>query len=257
MALTTPPLPDFSADCRYGIPDKTGTASFWNPASSAASELPWSGYLQPSSRATAADHSGESHSLRLSEAGEQDILLDILWQGDPHDYPQGISHPSLPPIGQLLLLGDGLTTRHLQLITGQTISAEVLSSQEVAGEGLPRQCFPELVELGHPLMCRRVCLHPTPRQPPGQPLLYAASWWDPLRIQEFLPDPSLPIGQSLWSARREIFRDLRQIYWGQSLTLQTLFAHPGPFWARYYLLWHQQQPLTLIYEVFSPVLFLS
>ena len=29
------------------------------------------------------------------------------------------------------------------------------------------------------------------------------------------------------------------------------FGQRGPFWGRQYLFWHDKQPLTLIYEVFS------
>ena len=32
------------------------------------------------------------------------------------------------------------------------------------------------------------------------------------------------------------------------------FRQPGPFWGRQYIFWHDGRPLTLIYEVFSPVL---
>ncbi|MHC5832457.1 MAG: chorismate pyruvate-lyase family protein, partial [Nostoc sp.] len=32
------------------------------------------------------------------------------------------------------------------------------------------------------------------------------------------------------------------------------FDVTGPFWGRHYLFWHHGQPLTLIYEVFSPYL---
>ena len=37
-----------------------------------------------------------------------------------------------------------------------------------------------------------------------------------------------------------------------SLRPRRQFGCPGPFWARSYLFWHDGQPLTLIYEAFSP-----
>ena len=36
--------------------------------------------------------------------------------------------------------------------------------------------------------------------------------------------------------------------------LEQAFNESGPFWGRHYLFWHHGQPLTLIYEVFSPYL---
>ncbi|NET38640.1 MAG: DUF98 domain-containing protein, partial [Cyanothece sp. SIO1E1] len=44
------------------------------------------------------------------------------------------------------------------------------------------------------------------------------------------------------------------VHYGHSLGLETAFGQAGPFWGRYYLFWHNGQPLTLIYEVFSPYL---
>ena len=32
------------------------------------------------------------------------------------------------------------------------------------------------------------------------------------------------------------------------------FGEEGPFWGRQYFFWHDNKPLTLIYEVFSPAL---
>ncbi len=32
------------------------------------------------------------------------------------------------------------------------------------------------------------------------------------------------------------------------------FGEEGPFWGRQYFFWHNDKPLTLIYEVFSPSL---
>lgn len=33
-----------------------------------------------------------------------------------------------------------------------------------------------------------------------------------------------------------------------------LLEQKGPFWARQYLFWHNERPLTAIHEVFSPTL---
>jgi chorismate lyase len=51
-----------------------------------------------------------------------------------------------------------------------------------------------------------------------------------------------------------LYRDVQGIYSGDSPALATAFGESGPFWGRHYLFWHHGQPLTLIYEVFSPYL---
>jgi chorismate lyase len=51
-----------------------------------------------------------------------------------------------------------------------------------------------------------------------------------------------------------LYRDVQGIYYGHSEALESGFQEKGPFWGRHYLFWHHGQPLTLIYEVFSPFL---
>ena len=45
-------------------------------------------------------------------------FLDILWEGNELVVKQGLPHQQLAPAWQILLLGDGSPTRHLQLLTG-------------------------------------------------------------------------------------------------------------------------------------------
>ena len=52
----------------------------------------------------------------------------------------------------------------------------------------------------------------------------------------------------------ELYRDMLDIYCGDSVALESAFEQSGPFWGRHYLFWHHGKPLTLIYEVFSPYL---
>ena len=42
------------------------------------------------------------------------------------------------------------------------------------------------------------------------------------------------------------------VYRGHNKELEAAFGHPGPFWGRHYIFWHGGEPMTLIYEVFSP-----
>jgi len=88
----------------------------------------------------------------------------------------------------------------------------------------------------------------------GQRLAYATSWWEASHIDDYLQNRSLPIWSNLARLRTELYRDVQGIHYGHSSALEMAFSQPGPFWGRHYLFWHHGQPLTLIYEVFSPYL---
>lgn len=52
--------------------------------------------------------------------------LTPLWQGNEAQVQQGLPHTQLAPAWQLLLLGDGSPTRHLQLLTGEPTEVDVI-----------------------------------------------------------------------------------------------------------------------------------
>lgn len=85
----------------------------------------------------------------------------------------------------------------------------------------------------------------------GTALVYATSWWNATHVDEYLQDRDAPIWVSLSKGRTELFRDIQLVCYGNCDFLQRKFRQPGPFWGRQYLFWHNGQPLTLIYEVFS------
>ena len=147
--------------------------------------------------------------------------LTPIWQGETEVVQTGLPHSQLPPAWQMLLLGDGSPTRHLQLLTGEGTRVR-----------------------------RRVWL----RSASGQRLAYASSWWEARHVDEYLENKSLPIWASLAKLRTELYRDVQGIYCGESPALAQAFGETGPFWGRHYLFWHHGKPLTLIYEVFSPYL---
>jgi len=47
--------------------------------------------------------------------------LNTSWQGGEDIVQKGLPHTLLAPAWQILLLGDGSPTRHLQLMTGEPI----------------------------------------------------------------------------------------------------------------------------------------
>jgi chorismate lyase len=174
--------------------------------------------------------------------------LDALWQGGEDAVQQGLPHCQLAPAWQILLLGDGSPTRHLKLLTGEPIEVDVIDMSFI---GLDADGAPELIEkVPGPRLRRQVWL----RTASGQRLAYAASWWDASHVDEYLQNRSLPIWDNLATLHTELYRDIQGIYCGCSNPLEEAFQQKSPFWGRHYLFWHSGQPITLIYEVFSPYL---
>jgi chorismate lyase len=174
--------------------------------------------------------------------------LAPIWQGGAELVQTGLPHQQLPPTWQILLLGDGSPTRHLQLLTGEPTEVDVIDMSAI---GMDKDLAPSsLAVVPGPRVRRQVWL----RTASGQRLAYATSWWEARHVDEYLENKSLPIWASLAKLRTELYRDVQGIYYGDSPVLAQAFGETGPFWGRHYLFWHHGQPLTLIYEVFSPYL---
>jgi chorismate lyase len=174
--------------------------------------------------------------------------LNPLWQGGETVVRQGLPHSQLAPAWQILLLGDGSPTRHLKLLTGEPTEVDVIDMSPIGTDD--DNAPSEIQKISEPRLRRQVWL----RTASGQRLAYAASWWDANHVDEYLQNRSLPIWDSLSRLHTELYRDVRGIYYGYSKPLELAFGEKGPFWGRHYLFWHDRQPLTLIYEVFSPYL---
>ncbi|MFB6276567.1 MAG: chorismate lyase [Halothece sp.] len=174
--------------------------------------------------------------------------LQPLWQGGEEVVKTGLPHEQLAPAWQILLLGDGSPTRHLRLLTREPIEVDVLDMSPIGNQ---RDRAPEDIEaVPSPRLRRQVWL----RTASGQRLAYAVSWWDAQEVDDYLQNRSLPIWDNLSQLHTELYRDIQGIYYGDSPELEQAFNQIGPFWGRHYLFWHNGQPLTLIYEVFSPYL---
>jgi len=174
--------------------------------------------------------------------------LTPIWEGGSEVVKTGLPHQQLPPAWQMLLLGDGSPTRHLQLLTGEPTEVDVIDMSAIGmdNDGAPNS----LQVVPGPRVRRQVWL----RTASGQRLAYATSWWEARNVDEYLENKSLPIWASLAKLRTELYRDVQGIYCGESPALAQAFGETGPFWGRHYLFWHRGEPLTLIYEVFSPYL---
>ncbi len=174
--------------------------------------------------------------------------LDPVWEAGEETFQQGLPHHQLAPAWQILMLGDGSPTRHLQLLTGEPTEVDVIDMSLV---GMDEDHAPKLIQVvPGPRLRRQVWLRTTS----GQRLAYATSWWEASHVDEYLQNRSLPIWASLARLRTELYRDVQGIYYGNSVVLEVGFGYKGPFWGRHYLFWHHGKPLTLIYEVFSPYL---
>ena len=161
---------------------------------------------------------------------------------------RGLPHGQLAPTWQILMLGDGSPTRHLQLLTGERTEVDVIDMSLI---GTDRDGAPGVITvIPAPRLRRQVWL----RTASGQRLAYATSWWEASHVDDYLQNRSLPIWASLARLRTELYRDVQGICYGRSPILEEEFQESGPFWGRHYLFWHHGQPLTLIYEVFSPYL---
>lgn len=174
--------------------------------------------------------------------------LAPLWQGNEQAVQNGLPHDQLAPAWQILLLGDGSPTRHLQLLTGEPTEVDVIDMSAI-GMDLDN-APPQLEVVPGPRLRRQVWL----RTASGQRLAYATSWWEASHVDDYLQNRSLPIWLSLTRLRTELYRDVQGLCYGHSAELEQAFGQPGPFWGRHYLFWHHGQPFTLIYEVFSPYL---
>ena len=174
--------------------------------------------------------------------------LDCIWEANTLDLQQKKFVPPIPPAWRLLLLNDGYTTRNLGLLTGEEITASCIATSMIASvdENAPAA----VALLDRPNLRRQVMLHGAS----GHPLMYGASWWNSESMGTHLRNPDRPIGHNLSLHRTELFREMHGLYLGQSAELEREFGVKGPFWGRHYVLWHHQQPLTLIVEIFSNLL---
>lgn len=174
--------------------------------------------------------------------------LQPIWQGGQEAVQQGLPHAQLAPTWQMLLLGDGSPTHLLQLLTGEQTEVDVIDMSLIdeKEDGAPD----EIAAISEPRLRRQVWL----RTASGQRLAYAASWWNSSAVDDYLQNRSQPIWRSLSTLHTELYRDVRGVCCGYCPALEVEFGKKAPFWGRHYLFWHDNKPLTLIYEVFSPYL---
>jgi chorismate lyase len=176
-------------------------------------------------------------------------IINPIWEGSAADIRNGLPFSLMSPNWQMFLLGDGAPTRHLQLLTQTEIVVDVVAMTAIADDN---DNAPSTIEaIPTPRTRRQIWLRSAKT---GEIFSHATSWWQTSKVEQHLSNPSLPIWASLNQKHTELYRDLQGVYQGYSPGLVETFGQPGPYWGRHYLLWHGGQPLTMIYEVYSPAI---
>ena len=171
----------------------------------------------------------------------------ILWEEKATAFLVANALPKISGAWKLMLLGDGSPTRHLQLLTNHETKIRLISMQIdplFKKEG-PR----EIDQLKEPLIRRQVWIRNQNKN-----LAWAESWWNSEQISDNLKAKEEPIWKNLTQDRSELFREVDSISIVNSNWLEEEFCFEGPFWSRNYRFFRNKKPLTIIREVFNPLL---
>nr|YP_009504465.1 hypothetical protein [Cyanophora sudae]AWW13651.1 hypothetical protein [Cyanophora sudae] len=182
--------------------------------------------------------------FKLNNKEKQDF--EIIWMGQCDLFYKGISKFLMDKYWQFFLLNDGSITKQLQIISKSKI--HVMNLNE-----LPFKLTPDFNKhlkkyISEPLIERKIYLYTKQ----NEPLMYAISWWSTKNINSIFLNPSEPIWSNLAQLKIEFYRELKKLLLINSHELELKFQQKGPFWGRYYLIWYQNKPLTIILEIFSP-----
>ena len=171
----------------------------------------------------------------------------ILWEEKATAFLVANALPKISGAWKLMLLGDGSPTRHLQLLTNHETKIRLISMQIdplFKKEG-PR----EIDQLKEPLIRRQVWIRNQNKN-----LAWAESWWNSEQVSQNLKAKEEPIWKNLTQDRSELFREVDSISIVNSKWLEEEFCFEGPFWSRNYRFFRNKKPLTIIREVFNPLL---
>ncbi len=171
----------------------------------------------------------------------------ILWEEKATAFLVANALPKISGAWKLMLLGDGSPTRHLQLLTNHETKIRLISMQIdplFKKEG-PR----EIDQLKEPLIRRQVWIRNQNKN-----LAWAESWWNSEQVSQNLKSKEEPIWKNLTQDRSELFREVDSISIVNANWLEEEFCFEGPFWSRNYRFFRNKKPLTIIREVFNPLL---
>ena len=171
----------------------------------------------------------------------------ILWEEKATAFLVANALPKISGAWKLMLLGDGSPTRHLQLLTNHETKIKLITMQTdpLFNKEGPR----EINQLKEPLIRRQVWIRNQNKN-----LAWAESWWNSEQVSKNLKSKEEPIWKNLTQDRSELFREVDSISIVNSNWLEEEFCFEGPFWSRNYRFFRNKKPLTIIREVFNPLL---
>ena len=188
----------------------------------------------------------------------------------------------LSPAWRVLLLSDGSVTRHLSVLGGKgfvnddddddddkdgatssllsesNVKVEVTSMKPCARDKSQPE---DVVKIKGPLVQREVYLRYADAKkrekeedyPP--PLVYACSWWNANALEKFMKKREETMWSNLRKENVELYREVRRVYLGKNRRLAKAFGCEDldeEIWARHYIFWSGGEPVTVVFEAFSP-----
>ena len=171
----------------------------------------------------------------------------ILWEEKATAFLVANALPKISGAWKLMLLGDGSPTRHLQLLTNHETKIRLISMQ--IDPLFKKEGPSEIDQLKEPLIRRQVWIRNQNKN-----LAWAESWWNSEQVSQNLKSKEEPIWKNLTQDRSELFREVDSISIVNSNWLEEEFCFEGPFWSRNYRFFRNKKPLTIIREVFNPLL---
>ncbi len=171
----------------------------------------------------------------------------ILWEEKATTFLVANALPKISGAWKLMLLGDGSPTRHLQLLTDYETKIRLISMQ--IDPLFKKEGPTEIDQLKEPLIRRQVWIRNQNKN-----LAWAESWWNSEQVSQNLKSKEEPIWKNLTQDRSELFREVDSISIVNSNWLEEEFCFEGPFWSRNYRFFRNKKPLTIIREVFNPLL---
>ena len=206
-----------------------------------------------------------------TEREAMDGKNSLLWQ-------------KLSPAWRVLLLSDGSVTRHLSVLGGKgfvndddddkdgatssalsesNVKVEVTSMKPCARDKSQPE---DVVKIKGPLVQREVYLRyeddydgndgaPKKNKNPNPPLVYACSWWNANALEKFMKKREETMWSNLRKENVELYREVRRVYLGKNRRLAKAFGCEDldeEIWARHYIFWSGGEPVTVVFEAFSP-----
>lgn len=139
---------------------------------------------------------------------------------------------------QLILCNDGSLTQNLYSFTGSSIITNILRNKSYS--------------LINEKRLRRIWLSDIK----DKKLIFAQSLWYTKNdlTQELKKNNKRPIGEILIKYKKDICKEIQEIYYGNCIYLNNHFQSQEPIWGRKCKLYYKKQLLATIDEFFSPYL---